>query len=48
MSGEWKRGKVGYSGTGSRKGRQHARLHLNHRATPRLYSGAEQMLKKFE
>jgi hypothetical protein len=37
MSGEWKRSKVGYSGTGNRKGRPHARLHLNHRATPRLY-----------
>jgi hypothetical protein len=37
MSGEWKRSKVGYSGTGDRKGRQLARPHLNHRATPRLY-----------
>jgi hypothetical protein len=37
-SGEWKRSTVGYSGTGRRKGRPHARLHLNHRATPRLYS----------
>ena len=36
-SGEWKRSKVGYSGTGNRKGRSHARPHLNHRATPRLY-----------
>jgi hypothetical protein len=38
MSGEWKRSMVGYSGTGKRKGRPHARPHLNHRATPRLYS----------
>ena len=37
MSGEWKRSMVGYSGTGRRKGRQHARPRLNHRATPRLY-----------
>jgi hypothetical protein len=37
MSGEWRRGKVGYSGTGRRKGRPHARHHLNYRATPRLY-----------
>ncbi len=37
MSGEWKRGTVGYSGTGNRKGRQHARPHLTYRATPRLY-----------
>jgi hypothetical protein len=36
-SGEWKRSMVGYSGTGTRKSRQHARPHLNHRATPRLY-----------
>ena len=36
-SGEWKRGTVGYSGTGNRKGRQHARPHLTYRATPRLY-----------
>jgi hypothetical protein len=40
MSGEWKRSTVGYSGTGNRKGRQHARPHLNHRATPRLYSNS--------
>jgi hypothetical protein len=31
---------VGYSGTGKRKSRQHARPHLNHRVTPRLYLGA--------
>ena len=37
MSGEWKRSMVGYSGTGNRKSRPHARPHLNHRATPRLY-----------
>jgi hypothetical protein len=37
MSGEWSRSMVGYSGTGNRKGRPHARLRLNHRATPRLY-----------
>ena len=37
MSGEWNRSMVGYSGTGTRKSRQHARPHLNHRATPRLY-----------
>jgi hypothetical protein len=36
-SGEWKRSTVGYSGTGNRKGRQHARPHLTYRATPRLY-----------
>jgi glutathionyl-hydroquinone reductase len=36
-SGEWKRSTVGYSGTGIRKGRQHARPHLTYRATPRLY-----------
>ncbi len=29
---------VSYSGTGNRKGRPHARLHLHHRATPRLHS----------
>src|SRR5260370_24763800 len=40
MSGEWNRSMVGYSGTGTRKSRQHARPHLNHRATPRLYSFA--------
>src|SRR5713226_4048578 len=38
MSGEWKRAKVSYSGTGRRKSRKHARPHLNYRATPRLYS----------
>jgi hypothetical protein len=32
---------VGYSGTGTRKSRQHARPHLNHRATPRLYSSRQ-------
>ncbi len=37
MSEEWKRSTVSYSGTGNRKGRPHARLHLTHRATPRLY-----------
>ena len=45
MSGEWKRGMVGYSGTGRRKGRQHARPHLNHRATPRLYSPPSVLFK---
>jgi hypothetical protein len=38
MSGGWNRSMLGYSGTGTRKSRQHARPHLNHRATPRLYS----------
>jgi len=28
----------GYSGTGNRKGRQHARTSFTHRATPRLYT----------
>jgi hypothetical protein len=37
MSGEWNQSTVGYSGTGNRKGRPHARPHLNHCATPRLY-----------
>jgi hypothetical protein len=37
-SGRWKRGKGSYSGTGNRKGRSHARLLLNYRATSRLYS----------
>jgi hypothetical protein len=35
--GEWKWGTVGYSGTGNRKGRLNARLHVHYRATPRLY-----------
>jgi predicted nuclease of restriction endonuclease-like (RecB) superfamily len=43
MSGEWNRSMVGYSGTGTRKSRQHARPHLNHRATPRLYSWSNYM-----
>jgi hypothetical protein len=37
MSGEWRRSKVGYSGTGNRKGRLTRMANLPHRATPRLY-----------
>ena len=37
MSGEWKRRRVEYSGTGNRKGRPTRKVHLNDRATPRLY-----------
>ena len=42
MSGEWKRRRVEYSGTGNRKGRPTRKVHLNDRATPRLYPDAEQ------
>jgi hypothetical protein len=38
MSGRWKRDMGSYSGTGNRKGRQHARLPLHYRATSRLYN----------
>jgi hypothetical protein len=37
MSGKWKHGMVGYSGTGNRKGQKTSMAHLNPRATSRLY-----------
>src|SRR5262249_40624995 len=37
MRGRWRRGTEGYSGTGNRKGREHARPLLNYRATSLLY-----------
>jgi len=37
-SGRWKRGTVGYSGTGNRKGQLTRMADLHHRATSRLYS----------
>jgi len=38
MSGEWKRGKVKTVGHRQTKGSATVMLHLNYRATPRLYS----------
>ena len=38
MSGEWKRGKVKTVGHRQTKGPATVMLHLNYRATPRLYS----------
>ena len=37
MSGKWKPGTVGYSGSGNPKGQPTSMAHLNPRATSRLY-----------
>ena len=48
MSGRWKRGTGGYSGTGNRKGRQTRMASLTHRATSRLYVRREGLVSQWE